>query len=164
MNFIHRLKRWRSTTTSTRTTTTAMSTTTTCSNCLLLPALDWGVGRGTFLTLLQKFANFSIQMVPKRCWPERSLCTDTAEVSDTFHMCGGIMYLLVCGVHGWIWCSKITKRVPRHVTHMHRYMAVPRTPVQTDRLDTTEASAVYRATRDRQVIKAATSQMSYFMF
>ena len=35
-----------------------------------------------------------------------------------------------------------------HVTHMHRYMAVPRTPVQTDRLDTTEASAVYRATRD----------------
>ena len=103
-------------------------------------------------------------MVPKRCWPERSLCTDTAEVSDTFHMCGGIMYLLVCGVHGWIWCSKITKRVPRHVTHMHRYMAVPRTPVQTDRLDTTEASAVYRATRDRQVIKGATRQMSYFVF
>lgn len=31
-----------------------------------------------------------------------------------------------------------------------KYMAVPRTPVQTDRLDTTEASAVYRATRDRQ--------------
>jgi len=29
-----------------------------------------------------------------------------------------------------------------------KYMAVPRTPVQTDRLDTTEASAVYRATRD----------------
>ena len=101
-------------------------------------------------------------MVPKRCWPERSLCTDTEEVSDIFHMCGGIMYLLVCGVHGWIWCLKITKRVPRHVTHMHRYMAVPRTPVQTDRLDTTEASAVYRATRDnnRQVIKAAKCQMS----
>ena len=47
---------------------------------------------------------------------------------------------------------------------MHRYMAVPRTPVQTDRLDTTEASAVYRATRDRQVIKGATRQMSYLIF
>ena len=35
-----------------------------------------------------------------------------------------------------------------HVTHMHRYMAIPRTPVQTDRLDTTEASAVYRASRE----------------
>ena len=45
-------------------------------------------------------------------------------------------------------------------------MAVPRTPVQTDRLDTAEASAVYRATRDnnRQVIKAAKCQMSYFIF
>lgn len=30
-----------------------------------------------------------------------------------------------------------------------KYMAVPRTPVQTDRLDTTEASAIYRATRDK---------------
>ena len=59
------------------------------------------------------------------------------------------MYLLVCDVHGRILCSSnITKRFPMHVTHMHRYMAVPRTPVQTDRLDTTEASAVYRATRD----------------
>jgi len=30
-----------------------------------------------------------------------------------------------------------------------KYMAVPRTPVQTDRLDTTEASAIYRATREK---------------
>ena len=58
MNFIHRSKRWRSTTTSTRTTTTAMSTTTTCSNCLLPLALAWGVGRGIFWSLLRKWCKF----------------------------------------------------------------------------------------------------------
>ena len=61
--------------------------------------------------------------------------------------CGIIMYLLLCNV---LDCYiKPEKDLPMHVVRqMHRYMAVPRTPVQTDRLDTTEASAVYRATRD----------------
>ena len=97
-------------------------------------------------------------MVPKRCWPELPLRTDATEVSDPFHTRGGIMYLLVCGVHAWILCSKITKRLPMHVTHIHRYMAVPRTPVQTDRLDTTEASAIYRATREKSNNKVKLKQ------
>ena len=52
---------------------------------------------------------------------------------------------------------------------LHRYMAVPRTPVQTDRLDTTEASAIYRATRDKnnsdkdQVNQHCFDQLSNFI-
>ena len=39
-------------------------------------------------------------MVPKRCWPERSLCTNTAEVSDTFHI-----YVRWHHVPVSVWCA-----------------------------------------------------------
>ena len=83
MNFIHRSKRWRSTTTSTRTTTTAMSTTTTCLSCLLPLAPAWDVGRGTILyNFFVENICFPTQMVAKCCWPELPLPTDAKEVSE----------------------------------------------------------------------------------
>ena len=146
MNYIPRSKRWRSTTTSTRTTTTAMSTTTTCLSCLLPLAPAWDVGRGTIL--YNYFWKYLFSNSDGRemllAWTASSYRRQGSKWMDR---CGIIMYLLLCNV---LDCYiKPEKDLPMHVVRqMHRYMAVPRTPVQTDRLDTTEASAVYRATRD----------------
>ena len=144
-----------------------MSTTTTCSNCLLPLALAWGVGRGIFWTLMRKWCKFFHPDGPE------TLLAWTVSLYRHRGSKWHISYVRWHHVPVSVWCAWLDLVLKDNeegaqacdaMTHMHRYMAVPRTPVQTDRLDTTEASAVYRATRDRQVIKGATRQMSYSVF